>query len=175
MYLWLVKPFCARDVNRFTTDFNLLLTAREIILYIHPRREIGLHFRMSFAAPFLGMSLIIDPLKLFVSDFFRNVSVAYLARGFRNINQKRFIKLVLIPSKPGADLLFAPSKAIPSSSSVKGVSRLFFSSSLSLRFCTRGWAQISFPRKSLMQPSRLSGSVIGFLKEFAKCVLIKFF
>jgi len=46
-------------MKRFITCFNLLLMALDSILYVQERREIGLHLLISFAAPFLGISLMI--------------------------------------------------------------------------------------------------------------------
>ncbi len=113
--LWLVKPFWAREVNLFITDLSLLFTALEITLYRHPKRKIGRHFFMSHASPFLGISFIIDELKLTVKVPLRNTVLAYLWRGLRNIFQYRVINLVLNPSKPAAEFLFAPSIAESSS------------------------------------------------------------
>ena len=63
-----MKPFWARDVKRFMTDFNLLFTALEITLYRQPSKDIGLHFLISRASPFLGISFIIELLKLAVRE-----------------------------------------------------------------------------------------------------------
>ncbi len=165
MYLWLEKPFWACDVKRFITVLSLLLTALEMILYIQLNKEIGLHFLISFAVPFLGINLMIDPLKLFVNLLFRNVSETYLVSGVRNRNQNLLINPVLIPSIPGEDPLFAPSKARLNSSSVKGSSKEFFSSSLNVKLRTKGWEQMSSPKNSSMHPSRVSGSSAGLLKD----------
>ncbi len=156
MYLWLVKHIWARDVKRFITVLSLLLMALEIILYIQLNSEIGLHFLIYFAAPFLGINLIIDPLKLLVNLLFRKVSEMYLVSGVRNRYQNLFMNPVLIPPIPGADLLFAPSS-----------SKEFFSSSLNFKLRTKGWEQMSSPRNSSMHPSRVSGSSAGLLKDWA--------
>jgi hypothetical protein len=78
MYRWLVNPFCARDVKRFMTDFNLLFTALEMTLYQQPNKEIGRHFFMSCASPFFGIIFIIELLKLAVREPLRKTVAAYL-------------------------------------------------------------------------------------------------
>jgi hypothetical protein len=99
----------------------------------------GRHFFISHASPFLGISFIIDERKLTVKVPLRNTVLAYLWSGLRKIFQYRVMNLVLNPSKPAAEFLFAPSIAESSSAIDRSSSSLAFSSSSSFKEFINGW------------------------------------
>ncbi len=145
-------------MKRFIISFSLLFTALDMILYKHPKSEIGRHFFISLASPFFGISLIMEDRKLTVKVPFLKTVQAYLCNGFRKIFQYRCINLVLNPSRPAAEFLLEPSIASSSSEIERSSSSFIFSSSFSFNEFIRGWAKISGPRNVSMQLSKLSGS-----------------
>jgi hypothetical protein len=128
----------------------------------------GRHFFISQASPFFGISFIIDERKLTVNVPFRNTVLEYLCNGLRNMFQYLVINLVLSPSRPAAEFLFAPSIAESSSPIDRSSSSLAFSSTLSFKEFTSGWFRTSGPRKFSIQLSKFSGSFRSSLKESAK-------
>ena len=68
VYLDLLKPFCERLQILLTILSNLAFNAREIILYMLERREIGRQFLIEEHSPFFGIRRIQAPRKLLVSS-----------------------------------------------------------------------------------------------------------
>jgi hypothetical protein len=93
---------------------------------------------MFVLSPFLGISLIIAVLKFCVRVPRVKAILAYFKSGALNIYQNLFINEVIIPSIPAADLQFAPSKEMSSSSRVSSASSRILSLSDNLRFRVKG-------------------------------------
>ena len=142
-----MKPFCALLHTLLMTLSNLVFRAREIILYIFDRREIGLQFLMEATLPFLGMSLMLAPLKLPVSSPTSKNRNAYLSKGLLRKVQHFFIAKLLKPSIPAADQRLHFLSELSSSSSVKTASRAATSPTFSLDSKTIGSAQMRSPKK----------------------------
>jgi len=119
-------------------------------------------------SPFFRISLMIAVLNDCVKEPRVKAVLAYFSNGFRNMNQNLLMNDVLIPSMPDADLQFAPSREISSSSAVKSASSRILSSSDNFRIRVKGCSKISGPKKVSIQPSRFAGSFSGLLKELAK-------
>ena len=68
VYLDQLKPFCEWLKILLTILSNLVFRAREIILYIFDRREMGLQFLIEEHSPFFGVRRMQAPRKLLVSS-----------------------------------------------------------------------------------------------------------
>ena len=130
-----------------------MFIARERILYIFDKREIGRQFFRQLGSFFFGIRRIVAPLKFAVnSPFSRQVS-AYFSRGILSRCQHFLIRILEKPSRPDANPKLAFFRELSSSSRVSLVSRESASSLVSLEFLTISELQIFGPRKPSIIPS----------------------
>ena len=160
-YVELVKPFCDLLAILSVVVINLLVKAREIILYKFESNEMGRQFLMSDSSPFFGISRILAVLK--VSQPLAKQQFAYRSSGFLRVDQNLLINLPLRPSMPAADFLFDFLTASSSSNRVKPDSSFVFSANVKILSRITGWDKIDGLKKFSMQPLKSSGSSGGFV------------
>ena len=160
-YVELVKPFCDLLAILSVVVINLLVKAREIILYKFESNEMGRQFLMSDSSPFFGISRILAVLK--VSQPLAKQQFAYRSSGFLRVDQNLLINLPLGPSMPAADFLFDFLTASSGSNRVKPDSSFVFSANVKILSRITGWDKIDGLKKFSMQPLKSSGSSGGFV------------
>jgi hypothetical protein len=126
--------------------------ALDIILYKFDKRLIGLQFLISEQSPFFGINFIEAARKFGVKTPLLKQQLANLNSGTRRKVQYFFMKALLKPSIPGADLTLHLFNELSSSSMVKGLSNDVLSVSVNLEFTTIGEDNISAPKNFSMLP-----------------------
>ena len=164
-YVELVKPFCDLLAILSVVVINLLVKAREIILYKFESNEMGRQFLMSDSSPFFVISRILAFLKVSLKQPLAKQQFAYRSSGFLRlrVDQNLLINLPLRPSMPAADFLFDFLTASSSSNRVKPDSSFVFSANVKILSRITGWDKIDGLKKFSMQPLKSSGSSGGFV------------